>query len=133
MEDSEATLPKSTLLKLARELLPADVKVATDTQELIVKCSNEFVQLLATQANEVSEGANKKTLTPEHVVTALQQLGFDDFVAEVEAYWQQFKEDAQGAPKISKKTKAETQGLSEAEQIAMQDRMFAEARARSGL
>lgn len=53
MEDSEATLPKSTLLKLARELLPADVKVATDTQDLIVKCSNEFVQLLATQANEV--------------------------------------------------------------------------------
>ena len=44
---------------------------------------------------QVSEGANKKTLTPEHVVTALQQLGFDDFVAEVEAYWQQFKEDAQ--------------------------------------
>ena len=43
----------------------------------------------------MSEGANKKTLTPEHVVTALQQLGFDDFVAEVEAYWQQFKEDAQ--------------------------------------
>ena len=79
----------------------------------------------------------------------------------------------QGAPKISKKTKAEAQGLSEAEQIAMQvirrqqqhqrcaeqrvdvrnlvhviqlatfrrynkgcsvqDRMFAEARARSGL
>ena len=44
---------------------------------------------------QVSEGANKKTLTPEHVVTALQQLGFDDFVAEVEAYWQQFKEDVQ--------------------------------------
>lgn len=44
---------------------------------------------------QVSEGANKKTLTPEHVVTAVQQLGFDDFVAEVEAYWQQFKEDAQ--------------------------------------
>lgn len=39
----------------------------------------------------------------------------------------------QGAPKISKKTKAEAQGLSEAEQIAMQDRLFAEARARSGL
>ena len=54
MEDSEASLPKSTLLKLVRELLPTDVKVASDTQELIVRCSNEFVQLLATQANEVS-------------------------------------------------------------------------------
>lgn len=43
----------------------------------------------------MSEQAGKKTLAPEHVVTALQQLGFDDFVTQVEAYWQQVKEDAQ--------------------------------------
>lgn len=53
MEDSEANLPRSTLVKLVRDLLPTDVKVASETQELIVKCSTEFVQLLATQANEV--------------------------------------------------------------------------------
>lgn len=53
MEDSEASLPKAPLVKLVRELLPGDVKVGSDTQDLIVKCSNEFVQLLATQANEV--------------------------------------------------------------------------------
>lgn len=49
------------------------------------------------------------------------------------AIFQVYFDELQGAPKISKKTKAEAQGLSEAEQIAMQDRMFAEARARSGL
>ena len=40
---------------------------------------------------QFSEGANKKTLGPDHVVTALQQLGFDDFVEEVETYWQQLQ------------------------------------------
>mgnify|MGYP005999634871 CR=1 FL=1 len=46
-------------------------------------------------APQVAERANKKTLAPEHVVTALQELGFDDFVEEVQAYWQQVKEEAQ--------------------------------------
>lgn len=41
------------------------------------------------------EKANKKTLSPEHVVAALQELGFGDFVGEVEAHWHQVKEEAQ--------------------------------------
>lgn len=44
---------------------------------------------------QVCEQANKKTLGPEHVVAALQELGFGDFVAEVEAHWQQVKEEVQ--------------------------------------
>lgn len=54
MDDSEASLPKSTLVKLVREALPPDVRVASETQDLLVKCSTEFVQLLGTQANEVT-------------------------------------------------------------------------------
>lgn len=61
----------------------------------IASCAKPAQAIRPHALAQVSEGANKKTLTPEHVVTALQQLGFDDFVAEVEAYWQQFKEDAQ--------------------------------------
>ncbi len=39
----------------------------------------------------------------------------------------------QEKPRMARKTKAEASGLSEADQIAMQDRMFAEARARAAL
>mmetsp|Transcript_24274 Transcript_24274/g.95543 ORF Transcript_24274/g.95543 Transcript_24274/m.95543 type:complete len:81 (+) Transcript_24274:455-697(+) len=35
----------------------------------------EFVQLLSSGANEVCEKESKKTITPEHVLKALMELG----------------------------------------------------------
>mmetsp|Transcript_15739 Transcript_15739/g.47405 ORF Transcript_15739/g.47405 Transcript_15739/m.47405 type:complete len:134 (+) Transcript_15739:56-457(+) len=133
MDDSDAALPKATVLKLVRESLPPDIRISADAQDVLVECATEFVKLLGTQANEVSGRQQKKTLGPEHVVAALEELGFPDLVADVQAHWQQFKEDEKEKPRMAKKTKAEASGLSEADQIAMQDRMFAEARARAAL
>ena len=76
----------------------------------------EWVKLLATQANAVCDESSKKTISPEHVVEALrvgrrcvlkclsrggrfvvdwgfvQQLGFEDFVGEVEDSNKDFKQ-----------------------------------------
>jgi hypothetical protein len=38
----------------------------------------------------------KKTIQPEHVLRALQELGFPDFVDEVSTTWESFKEEAKG-------------------------------------
>jgi histone H3/H4 len=53
MDDADAALPRTTVLKLAREALPADVRISVETQDVLLECSSEFVKLLATQANEV--------------------------------------------------------------------------------
>lgn len=53
MEDADAALPKATVLKVARDALPPDIRLASETQEVLLECSSEFVKLLATQANEV--------------------------------------------------------------------------------
>lgn len=103
-------------------------------------------------------------ITPEHVIRALQQLGFGDWAADVREQHEHFKSEAKReegvrrawcsalclqargrrgsastampaaaeAPKLGKrKTMAELEGFTEAEQIEMQRRLFAEARARS--
>ncbi len=56
----------------------------------------EFIQLLSSEANEVSTREKKNTIQPEHVMAALSDLGFSDFVAEVTAAWDQQKEEAKG-------------------------------------
>ncbi len=48
-------------------------------------------------APQVSERQGKKTVTPEHVVAALRELGFADFLEEVQAHWHQAREDAQAS------------------------------------
>lgn len=51
----------------------------------------EFIHLLASEANEICERENKKTIAGEHVVSALQALGFEDYVEEVDEVYKEHK------------------------------------------
>ena len=52
----------------------------------------EFVQLIASEANTISEEEKKKTLNPEHVVKALDRLGFSSFTTDVSQFLEEVKE-----------------------------------------
>jgi down-regulator of transcription 1 len=80
----DVALPKATVNKFANELASSlEVKLAMDTRELVAECCSEFVQLLSSEANEICEKDAKKTITPEHVLRALKQLGFERYHKEV--------------------------------------------------
>lgn len=51
----------------------------------------EFIHLIASEANDICERENKKTIAGEHVVAALQALGFDDYVEEVDDVYKEHK------------------------------------------
>lgn len=123
----DVSLPKSTMFKIIKEMLPPDVRVARDTQDLLVECCVEFINLLSSESNDVCSREEKKTIAPEHVIRALQDLGFKEYIEEVYAAYEQHKLDTLDSPKASKFTGVE---MSEEEAVAEQQRMFAEARAR---
>lgn len=54
----------------------------------------EFIQLVSSESNEVATKEVKNTISPEHVIRALEELGFSDFVDEVKVAWDQFKEES---------------------------------------
>jgi len=76
------------------ELLPEDVTCAKDTRNLVIECcvgktillnihpvsiltpflTVEFIHLLSSEANEICEKESKKTIAPEHIISALQVL-----------------------------------------------------------
>ena len=53
----------------------------------------EFVQLIASEANTISEEDKKKTLNPEHVVKALERMGFSAFSGDVSQFLEEVKEN----------------------------------------
>lgn len=131
-DDSEVSLPKSTLLKSIKDLLPPDMRVAGDSVDLIVQCCNEFVHLISTQANEVSEAEKKNTINPEHILRALEQLGFNTFVDDVGAAWEEWKGEKKEHQKLaSKKSAALDSGLTQEQLVELQRKLFSEARART--
>jgi histone H3/H4 len=53
--------------------------------------SPEFIHLIASEANEICEKETKKTIAGEHVISALQTLGFEDYVEEVDEVYKEHK------------------------------------------
>ena len=53
----------------------------------------EFVNLLSTESNDVSTREKKNTIHPEHVLKALEELGFGEFVPDVKEAWNSWKEE----------------------------------------
>ncbi|KAK7388797.1 hypothetical protein VNO78_23624 [Psophocarpus tetragonolobus] len=125
----DASLPKATMTKIIKEMLPPDVRVARDAQDLLIECCVEFINLISSESNEVCNREDKRTIAPEHVLKALQVLGFGDYIEEVYAAYEQHKlETMQDSLKGGKWSNGAE--MSEEEALAEQQRMFAEARAR---
>ncbi|KAI3878214.1 hypothetical protein C5167_032937 [Papaver somniferum] len=123
----DVTLPKATMFKIIKEMLPQDVRVARDAQDLLVECCVEFINLISSESNEVCNREEKRTIAPEHVLKALEVLGFGEYIEEVYSAYEQHKLETLDSPKGKWSSAAE---MTEEEALAEQQRMFAEARAR---
>jgi down-regulator of transcription 1 len=69
-EEDELTLPRASINKMIKELVPS-VRVAFESRELILNCCTEFIHLLSSEANEICNQSNKKTINAEHVLTGI--------------------------------------------------------------
>ncbi|KAJ3016963.1 negative cofactor 2 transcription regulator complex subunit ncb2 [Thoreauomyces humboldtii] len=125
--EEDLSLPKATVAKLIHEMMPSDIVCAKETRDLIAECCVEFIHLISTQANEQCEKEAKKTIAGEHVIKALQELGFDEYVPEVqEAYTEHTKSTEERTKGLKKKDT----GYTPEELEEMQAAMFAKARER---
>ena len=66
-EDDELGIPRASVNKFMKEILP-DVKVANEARELVISCCTEFIHLIASEANEICNKNQKKTISPENVL-----------------------------------------------------------------
>lgn len=124
--EDEPVIPKATLNKLISSILPKGVTMSKEAKDMIGEFSLEFVHLLSSEANIVSEKEKKKMILSDHVIGALKSLGFDDFVVavsqEVELFQKTTKETAR------KPFRLENSGLSTEELLKSQEELFARAR-----
>lgn len=65
--DDDLTIPRAAINKMIKETLP-NIRVANDARELVVNCCTEFIHLISSEANEICNKSDKKTISPEHVI-----------------------------------------------------------------
>ncbi|KAI9731837.1 MAG: negative cofactor 2 transcription regulator complex subunit ncb2 [Claussenomyces sp. TS43310] len=123
----------ATVGKIVSEILEANSSNLTfgkDARDLLIECCVEFITLISSEANEISEKEAKKTIACEHITKALEQLGFGEYVNDIMEVANEHKEALKGREK--KANKLEASGMSNEELLAMQEAAFAEAKIRHG-
>ena len=102
------------------------VRLSGEAKDLIVTCCNEFIHLLASEANTVCEKQSKKLILPDHILLALDNLGFSEYKKDCLEAMKQMQEEANHRKKLS--NKLEKSGIPEEELLRQQNQLFAEAR-----
>lgn len=146
-EEDDLTLPRASINKIIKELVSSfakgfkfpqsqrnhpfslqvpSVRVANESRELILNCCTEFIHLISSEANEVCNLRNKKTINAEHVLEALDRLGFKDYKQDAEAVLNDCK--AVAAKRRRQSTRLENLGIPEEELLRQQQELFAKAR-----
>lgn len=82
----------ATVQKIISEILPNDLAFAKETRDLLIDCCVEFITLVSSEANDIAEREAKKTIAAEHVVKALKDLGFEEYIEQIQEVAQEHKE-----------------------------------------
>eukprot|EP00892_Ulva_mutabilis_P000615 jgi/Ulvmu1/10554/UM065_0008.1 len=123
--DEDIALPRATLSKLIKDCISGrDLRISAETTDIVVECCGEFVRMLYTQANEICTHEDKNTIIADHVIKALEQLELHSWIEPVEQALVEFKES-------SKANKTNKPKMSAQEMVDLQDKLFADARARN--
>lgn len=122
--DEDLNLPRAAINKIIKQHLP-QTRVSVEARELIVSCCNEFIHLLSSESNDICNKQAKKTIMPDHVLSALKSLGFDPYVDECQQVLDECKNVA--LEKKKGKSKLENLGIPEDELLRQQQELFAEA------
>lgn len=70
----------ASVTRIMRNILPSHVRIADDAKETVQECVSEFISFITTEANEKCHGECRKTINAEDIVSAMETLGFDNYV-----------------------------------------------------
>jgi len=91
----------------------------------------ECVHLVSSEAGQVAEEAKAKCVSAEHVLKAVERLEFTEYLSELRDFVEADREHRDRRRMDKKKRKNNVGGMSEEEAIALQQKLFAEARAQA--
>ena len=83
----------------------------------------EFLQLVASEANDICTKENKTLIAADHIMKALTNLGFNEYLDEVTQYQAKLKRESAERSEKSKSS-SNTEGLTDAELYAQQQALF---------
>ncbi|KAI5185653.1 down-regulator of transcription 1 [Nematocida homosporus] len=124
--EPEPKLPKASVDKVVSETLTHPITCSREVKHILLSSCAEFVHIIATEANDACEKEQKKTVTHEHVYTALRNLGYASYIEECNEAYKEYQEQTKLRP--SKQNKFKESGLTQDELEKEQEELFRKAK-----
>ncbi|KAM0687999.1 hypothetical protein COBT_000748 [Conglomerata obtusa] len=94
LRTTDRLLPIANISKIMKKPIPKVAKVAKDAKEVMQKAASEFIAIVTCMAKEICEGENRKTLTGEDLVRAMEQLGMPYYSQLCRVYLKRYRESS---------------------------------------
>ncbi|KAK6842656.1 hypothetical protein PG987_003516 [Apiospora arundinis] len=88
----DLNLPKSIITRLAKGVLPPNTQIQANAILAMTKSATVFINHLASAANERTLGSGKKTILPDDVFEALDDIEYSQFRERLQAEFKKFNE-----------------------------------------
>ncbi|XP_075925430.1 protein Dr1-like [Petromyzon marinus] len=125
-EADQVTLPYASVQRLVGELVPC-LRLTAGARDLLRVACTRFVRHVSSEANTACAHAQRKTISPEHVIQALERLGLAGSMGELRACHAEFR-----ALALSRRRRAtrrlEALGVPEPELLRQQQALIEQAR-----
>lgn len=99
--------------RLMKDALPSDVSVTKEARSALTRAASVFILYLTTTASGNAASKKLKTLQAAHILEALEEIEFEEFVAPLKEFLEQYRS--------SQKEKRESKGAAAAKPAKSND------------
>ncbi|KAK6363622.1 hypothetical protein TWF730_001046 [Orbilia blumenaviensis] len=101
------TLPKTIVTRLAKGNVPSNTQIQKDAVTALSRSATVFINYLASMANDITKMNNRKTIMPDHVIAAIEEIEFPGLKERLEGELKAFNETQANKRKKAKDKKLE--------------------------
>ncbi|MQL95121.1 hypothetical protein Taro_027785 [Colocasia esculenta] len=89
--EQDMYMPITNVVRIMRQVLPLNVKIADDAKDTIQECVSEYISFVTGEANERCRQEQRKTITAEDLLYAMCKLGFEDYIGPLTVFLQRYR------------------------------------------
>ncbi|XP_055806838.1 nuclear transcription factor Y subunit B-6-like [Solanum dulcamara] len=92
IREQDRFMPIANVVRIMRKILPPHGKISDDSKVTIQECITEFISFVTGEANERCQLEQRKTITAEDLLWAMNKLGFDDYIEPLTLFLHRYRE-----------------------------------------
>ncbi|EDO05112.1 Histone-like transcription factor (CBF/NF-Y) and archaeal histone family protein [Babesia bovis T2Bo] len=77
--EGDTSLPIANIGRLMKSVLPGSAKIAKQAKDIIRECVTEFILFISSEASDICTKENRKTLSADDILVAMNTLGFEHY------------------------------------------------------